>query len=178
MVHASILDDRSLIAVGGAEARAFLQGLVSNDMENCGPGRGIYAALLTPQVKILFEFFITEGDERFLIDCAAARAADLLKRLTFYRLRAKIDIAPTPDLAVAAFWGGDLPAKNDQVTFPDPRSPDLGLRWIGRRLDLQRALQGVEPASYRVHHLRLRIPDSSDLAHDNVFDLDARLEGL
>src|SRR6185295_19145810 len=119
MVHASILDDRSVIAVGGTEARAFLQGLVSNDMENCRPGSAIYAALLTPQGKILFEFIVTEGEERFLIDCAADRAPELLKRLTFYRLRAKIDLTLAPELAVAAIWGGELPAKKDQITFPD-----------------------------------------------------------
>src|SRR6185295_12599355 len=178
MVHASILDDRSVIAVGGTEPRAFLQGLVSNDMEDCRPGQGIYAALLTPQGKILFEFFITEGGERFLIDCATARASDLLKRLTFYRLRAKIDLALAPDLAVAASWGGDLPTKNDLVTFPDPRSPALGIRGIGKRADLERALHGIEPASYRVHQLRLGVPDSADLPPDTVFALDAGFEEL
>ena len=178
MVHASILDDRSVIAVGGTEPRAFLQGLVSNDMEKCRPGQGIYAALLTPQGKVLFEFFITESDERFLIDCAAERASELLKRLSFYRLRAKIELALAPDLAVAAYWDGDLLTKSDLVTFPDPRWSALGSRWIGKRADLERALAGIAPASYRAHQLHLGIPDSADLPPDTVFALDAGFEEL
>jgi len=178
MVHAAILDDRSVIAVSGTEPRAFLQGLVSNDMDNCGPGRGIYAALLTPQGKILFDFFITEGDGRFLIDCAANRAAELIKRLTFYRLRAKIDIVPVAGFAVAAFWGRELPGENRLATFPDPRAPGLGIRCIGQRADIERALAGSEPGSYRAHQLHFGVPDSADLPPDTVFALDAGFEEL
>src|SRR5687768_575452 len=104
MAYASLLENRSVISVKGAEARAFLQGLISNDMEACAPGRGIYAALLTPQGKILFEFFVVEHEARFLLDCAAARAPDLIKRLSFYRLRAKVEIALAGELRVAALW--------------------------------------------------------------------------
>src|SRR5690349_16788518 len=106
MSHASLLKDRSVIAIEGAESRSFLQGLISNDMAGCEPGKGIYAALLTPQGKILFEFFVTEHEDRILLDCAAVRAPELVKRLTFYRLRAKIDIALATDLNVAALWNG------------------------------------------------------------------------
>src|SRR5262245_27757221 len=106
MPYASLLEDRSVIAIKGAEARSFLQGLISNDMAGCAPGKGIYAALLTPQGKILFEFFVTEHEDRFLLDCAAVRAPDLVKRFTFYRLRAKIDIALDANLTLAALWNG------------------------------------------------------------------------
>src|SRR5216683_8046085 len=108
MPYAAILADRSVISVTGQESRAFLQGLVSNDMGDCGPSRAIYAALLTPQGKILFDFFVTDsGGGGFLIDCEAARETDLLKRLALYRLRSKVEIASRPDLAVAAIWNGE-----------------------------------------------------------------------
>ena len=133
MPYASLLEDRSVIAVKGTEARSFLQGLISNDMEDCAPGTGIYAALLTPQGKILFEFFVAEHEDRFLLDCAAARAPDLVKRLTFYRLRAKVDIALAADLKVAALWDGTVAGRSADgvAVFADPRLPALGARLIG-----------------------------------------------
>jgi len=178
MVQASILSDRSVITVGGAEARAFLQGLVSNDMENCPPGRAIYAALLTPQGKILYEFFVTERDGRFLLDCASARAPELVKRFIFYRLRAKIDIALAPDLAVAAAWNNEPATYSDVVVFPDPRLPGLGLRMIGTPAQLQRIVGDAEAGDYQAHRLRLGVPDSADMPPDTVFALDAGFEEL
>ncbi len=180
MVQASVLSDRSVIAVGGAEARSFLQGLVSNDMENCAPGRAIYAALLTPQGKILYEFFVTESDGRFLVDCSSARAAELIKRLTFYRLRAKIDIALAPDLAVKAVWEGQatLERSAHTIAFADPRLTALGFRMIGPRAVLEAATVGFRHGDYQAHRLRLGVPDSADLPPDTVFALDAGFEEL
>jgi tRNA-modifying protein YgfZ len=177
---ASILEDRVVVSVKGPEARSFLQGLISNDMEECAPGKGIYAALLTPQGKILFEFFVTEGEGQFLLDCAAARSSDLTRRLGFYRLRAKLDIAPAPELKVAALWDGApqqaLPP--GLVSFPDPRLPGLGARLIGPAPLMQQAIAGGAPGDYRAHLLRLGVPDSADLPPDSVFALDAGLEEL
>src|SRR5262245_674532 len=180
MAYASLLTDRSLIAVKGTEARSFLQGLISNDMSACAPGRGIYAALLTPQGKILFEFFVTQHEDRFLVDCATSRAADLIKRLTFYRLRAKIDIALAAELGVAAVWNDRPQAGGNPgiANFADPRLPSLGSRLIGPMPQLESAIAGVQPGDYRGHLLRLGIPDSGDLPPDSVFALDAGLEEL
>jgi glycine cleavage system aminomethyltransferase T len=77
MLLASLLQDRSVVALKGFDRRDFLQGLVTNDMTQCVGGKAIYAALLTPQGKILFDFFIIERQEGFLLDCAAAQANDL-----------------------------------------------------------------------------------------------------
>ena len=179
-MQASILEDRAVIAVRGTEARPFLQGLISNDMEGCAPGRGIYAALLTPQGKILFEFFVTEADDRFLLDCAQARAADLLKRLTFYRLRAKVEIAVAADLKVAAMWNGapQAPAVAGLAAYSDPRLPALGVRLIGPLPLVQSAIAGAQAGDYRSHRLRLGVPDSADVPPDTVFALDAGFEDL
>jgi len=180
MAYASLLENRSIISVKGAEARSFLQGLVSNDMEQCVPARGIYAALLTPQGKILFEFFVVDHEDGFQLDCAAVRAADLIKRLTFYRLRAKVDIALAGELKVAALWNEKPQATGDAAVavFPDPRLPALGLRLIGPLDRLQSAIAGAEPGDYRGHLLRLGVPDSGDLPPDTVFALDAGFEDL
>ena len=179
MPYASLLEDRSVIAVKGTEARSFLQGIISNDMEDCAPGKGIYAALLTPQGKILFEFFVTEAEDRFLIDCAAVRAPDLAKRLTFYKLRAKVDIALAPELKVAAVWDGSSQTISDGVAaFADPRLPALGARVIGPLPRLQSVVTGLAAGDYRSHLLDLGVPDSADVPPDTVFALDAGFEEL
>ena len=180
MPQSAILADRSVISVTGPESRAFLQGLVSNDMADCAPGCAIYAALLTPQGKILFDFFVADAGNSFLIDCAAAREAELLKRLALYRLRSKVEIASRPDLAVAAAWnGGVLDSEAGALSvYPDPRRAALGSRLIGPRSELERAASGVSAGDYHARRLELGIPDSADLPPDSVFALDAGLEEL
>jgi folate-binding protein YgfZ len=105
---------------------------------------------------------------------------DLVKRLTLYRLRAKVEIAARPDLAVAALWndGGMIDAKADAVIFPDPRLRDLGVRMIGTRAALGEATRNMADGDYEAHRLKLGIPDSGDIPVDQVFALDAGLEEL
>ena len=182
MAYASILDDRAVIALSGPDARDFLQGLVTNDVAACGRGSALYAALLTPQGKILFDFFIVpEAESRFLIDCAADRAAELTKRLSMYRLRAKVEIAPQPHLGVAAIWEEDGATPHPPVgaiTFTDPRLSALGARMIATRDVLARAIGTFVRGDYTEHRLVLSVPDSADLPPDSVFALDAGLEEL
>ena len=181
MAYASILDDRTVIALSGADARDFLQGLVTNDMAACSDC-ALYAALLTPQGKILFDFLIVPDSEtRFLIDCAAERAADLTKRLSLYRLRAKIEIAPHRELAVAAIWEKDGATPRPPagaISFTDPRLAGLGVRMIATRDVLARATGTFPRGDYTEHRLALGVPDSADLPPDTVFALDAGLEEL
>src|SRR5271168_1525221 len=92
---AAVLEDRGVISVSGADATSFLQGLLTNDVERLQPSQARYAALLTPQGKILFDMIAVRapGEEpSYLIECSAAQAADLAKRLGFYKLRAKVAI--------------------------------------------------------------------------------------
>ena len=101
------LSDRAVLSVAGLDARDFLQGLITQNVSQVVADDGVgaaFAALLTPQGKILFDFFLIGDGDRFLVDVNAAAAADLLKRLKLYRLRARVDLAEEPDLAVG--WGG------------------------------------------------------------------------
>ena len=168
------LKDRAIIAIEGGEAREFLQGLITNDVGQLAPGRGIYAALLTPQGKILFDFLVAEGDGAVLLDCAADHAEGLLKRLTMYRLRAKIGIAPRPQLSVYAGLGGR--AAERAITFPDPRLAGLGLRSIGAVAEMPDFLEG--PAAYHAARVALGVPEGSDFGSDKIFALDAGLDEL
>jgi folate-binding protein YgfZ len=180
MLLASLFQDRSVIALKGPDTRDFLQGLVTNDVTECTESNAVYAALLTPQGKILFDFFIVERGGRFLFDCAASQANDLMRRLTLYRLRAKIDIVREPGFAVAALWNdqGSVSAAGRALAYADPRLPALGLRAIGPRPELQTALSGIPAGDYRRHRLRLGVPDSADIPPDSVLALDSGLEEL
>src|SRR5438046_1058845 len=103
----AILSDRAIIAISGAETRNFLQGLITNDIHKLAPDNPLYAALLTPQGKILFDFLIYERDGAVLLDCARASAEVFQKGLTLYKLRAKVELARRDDLTVVASWNGD-----------------------------------------------------------------------
>jgi folate-binding protein YgfZ len=168
------LDDRAVIAVTGSEARPFLQGLITNDIEMVAPGRAIYAALLTPQGKVLFDFLIAEGDGALLIDCARSTRDALAKRLSMYRLRAKATIEPRDQLEVLAEWDGDR-AKY-AITFEDPRLPALGRRAIGAAGEMPAAV--LDAAAYRSRRLELGVPESVDFGSDRMFALDADLDEL
>lgn len=123
---ASLLADRAVIRLSatepGEDLRGFLNGLVTNDVSGPLP---VWAALLTPQGKVIADFIVWADGEDLLLDCEAAQAEALAKRLSIYRLRRKIAIALDPALGV--HWQpGDGPS-------PDPRLPQLGQRWLGQR---------------------------------------------
>ncbi len=132
---AALLGDRGVIRVSGEDATSFLQGLLTNDVERLKPGEARYAGLLTPQGKILFDTLVvrapTETGAAFLLDCAAEQAADLAKRLGFYKLRARVSIADeSADHRVVAFWGAQPENAPGAVFYADPRDPRLGWRAI------------------------------------------------
>jgi hypothetical protein len=168
------LDDRAVIAVTGPEARPFLQGLITNDIENVAPGRAIYAALLTPQGKVLFDFLVAEGDGALLLDCARSSRDALARRLSMYKLRARVAIEPRDQLEVLAEWNGDR-AKY-AITFDDPRLPALGRRAIGAAGEMPASV--ADAGLYRARRLELGIPEAADFGSDRMFALDADLDEL
>lgn len=193
----TLLDDRGILAVGGADRRSFLQGLVSNDVNKVSPARACYSALLTAQGKYLHDFMMVEGDEAILLDGEAARLADLKRRLSIYRLRAKVNIEERPDLAVAAVFGGSalaalgLPEEPGAVRplasgvgFVDPRLPALGVRCILPRTSAEAVLTaaGLVEARFEDYdrlRLALGIPDGGrDLVPDKSILLEAGFDEL
>jgi folate-binding protein YgfZ len=171
---AAHLEDRAVIAVAGPEARNFLQGLITNDVERLKPGIGIYAALLTPQGKILFDFLLCEGDGAILIDCATIARDALSRRLSMYKLRAKVTLEPRDGLAVVAMWDGASVA--GALTYPDPRVAALGSRGVIARAELPGDLGNA--AAYHTHRLALGVPEAGDFGADKMFALDADLDEL
>ncbi|MBT5049785.1 MAG: folate-binding protein YgfZ [Rhodospirillaceae bacterium] len=136
------LSDRAVLRVAGEEASDFLQGLITNDMADVSETRAIYAALLTPQGKYLHDFFILKIADSYYLDCERHRREDLIKRLTRYRLRAKVIIEDADDsFDCFALFGkdatqiaglprdaGSLRPLGKGVAFVDPRRIALGVR--------------------------------------------------
>ncbi|TKW68540.1 MAG: folate-binding protein YgfZ [Paracoccus denitrificans] len=116
------MSDRRLLRVSGPDRVDFLQGLVTNDVRRAP----VYAALLTPQGKYLSDFFIIpDGEDALLLDVGAEQADDLLRRLSMYKLRAKVEIAEDPRKVTR----GAGPAPDGAIA--DPRDPALGWRSYG-----------------------------------------------
>ena len=129
------------------DAADFLQGLVTNEVAGTLP---VYAALLSPQGKALFDFLVWPGaDGALLLDCEADAAEDLVKRFSLYRLRRKLSIAVDPSLGV--YWQAEL----GDGGAPDPRLASLGQRWIAAVSDADHPAD----AAYLRHRLALGVPE-------------------
>ncbi|MFI4947484.1 MAG: YgfZ/GcvT domain-containing protein [Alphaproteobacteria bacterium] len=191
----TILEDRGILAVSGPDRRPFLQGLVSNDVEKVTTSRALYAALLTAQGKYLHDFIMVEVGEAIWLDAEAARLGDLRRRLSLYRLRAKVEIAERPELAVAAVFGegalaalgfsgapGEARPLEGGVVVADPRLADLGVRIImdrSRLVGFGAHFEQANFASYDRHRLALGVPDGSrDLVLDKSILLEAGFDEL
>ncbi len=139
------LKGRGVLSIDGPDARTFLQGIITNDIGHVGPACAIYAALLTPQGKFLFDFFIADdGEGGLLLDTRRDRVDALVERLDFYRLRAKVRIRDvSEDWRVSALIGDDAAGTARLVSRPgnarregrsvimvDPRLTALGVRAI------------------------------------------------
>lgn len=162
---------RRLIALTGPDALPFLQGLVSNDVLRLSAPGLVYAALLTPQGKYLADFFVVNTGQALLLDLPEALADATLRRLTMYRLRAQVQLTPSPLGVVRGL--GQAP----DGALPDPRHPALGWRLYGEiPADLVAAEAAIDWDALRVEHL---IPESGvELVPDDSFILEAGFERL
>ena len=170
----ALLPSRAVIALSGEEASTFLNGLITANVEEVDQGIPAYGALLTPQGKILFDFFIQRDEERYLVDCSASQKPDLIKRLTFYKLRAQVDIADLSDtMGVAAGWdGAELPGN----AYPDPRSEAAGVRTMAAVDDLKELDDAGEEA-YEAHRIALGLADSDrDIGSGELFPHEANFD--
>lgn len=160
------LKDRALIRLSGEEARAFLQGLVTQDVLGLEVGAPRWSGLLTPQGKALFDFILWADGEDVLIDCEESQADALAKRLSIYRLRRNVVIARDESLAV--HWSKDAAGKPC-----DPRLPTLWVRWLAP------ADEGDASAAFRAHRLSLGVTEGvAELGSDKTLWLEANAREL
>ncbi|MCH9765854.1 MAG: folate-binding protein [Alphaproteobacteria bacterium] len=192
-IRTAQLKDRAIVRVCGADAGKFLQGLITNDMQAAAPNSAVFAGLLSPQGKILFEFFVVTLPDAFLLDVAHDCAAGLVKRLSLYRLRADAKIENLQsNTTVLAHWGDGLAddtqfkksAPGDFIVR-DPRHPDMGLRHYSTTTDMTQESQfagfsfDIEPddTAYHCHRITLGVPEggkdyewSGAYPHEALYD--------
>jgi hypothetical protein len=187
-MKAALLPDRGVITVIGDDARKFLHGLVTADMLELTPRMARFCALLTPQGKIIADFFVAEAPPAegggFFLDVPRALAAMLIERLNLYKLRAKVLIEDlTEVLGVLAVWDGTPPAKYG-LSYADPRLPALGARAMippPRAAEAAAELGAdiVAAEDYEAHRIALGVPRGGvDFAYGNAFPHEADMDQL
>jgi folate-binding protein YgfZ len=169
MSRYAALTDRALIDVAGPDWRGFLQGLLTQDVDTLAEGEIRFGALLTPQGRLLYDLFVIGTGEGCRLDCAAAHREALIGRLSIYRLRAKVTLAPL-DLPVAALWDAKPPPPG---WLADPRLPALGFRGYGLA-----APPGAEAGDYDVHRLARGVPGPADWGSDKTYPIEANFDLL
>lgn len=176
----SELPRRGIVAVSGPDAHKFLDDLITCNVAT-DAGSAVFAGLLTPQGKLLFDFLIFRDGDRYLFDVARGEVDNFLKRLTLYRLRSKVELADLSDerIAVAA-WGTEAAPIVDGVVAPDPRLPALGFRAIvPPGADMAPDFDEATEADYDAHRIALGVPEGGiDFAFGDVFPHDVDMDQL
>ena len=163
-----IVENRGLLDLTGEDVRPFLQGLLTNDIQKLTPEKNLYAAMLTPQGKLLYDFFLYDLHGGILLEFYKPYAADIIKKLTLYRLRSKVQFTDVSDhYFVVAAWG-------DTQGPTDPRDEKLGVRFITNQKN-----ESVPAVEYHAHRIALTIPEMpDDLISGESFPLPSNLEEL
>ena len=187
-MRAAFLPDRGVIKVAGDGARGFLHGLFTADIEQLAPGAARFSALLTPQGKIIADFFVTEAPARdgggFFLDVPRALCAIMVAKLNMYKLRANVvveDLSAT--LGVLAAWDGSGAIKQG-LSFSDPRLSALGLRVMlpphlvaTAAAELGATL--VDAADYEAHRIALGVPQGGlDFSYGDAFPHETDMDQL
>jgi folate-binding protein YgfZ len=187
-MKAALLPDRGVIKVVGDEARNFLHGLVSADVLGLKPGAARFCALLTPQGKIVADFFVAEAPPAqgggFFLDVARSLATPLVSKLNLYKLRSRLVIEDLSEiLGVLAVWDGEAKTAYG-LAYADPRLPALGVRVMvaphlaaAAAADLGAKL--VDAAEYEAHRIALGVPSGGvDFRYGDAFPHEADMDQL
>jgi folate-binding protein YgfZ len=173
MINLTALPERGVIAVEGDDRVAFLQGLVSNDIESVRPGQAVWTALLTAQGKWLADFFVFADGGILLLDCESAQIPMLIQRLSRYRLRMKASLRAVPDLGVHVAWPTRPNAA--RIAAPDPRLANFAWRILSSGL----LSVNATPDDWDRYRLEAGLPDGSkDLEPDRSVLLEAGFDEL
>ncbi len=183
-----IHQNRAIIEVRGLDRKKFLQGLITNDVEKASASNLIYAAMLSPQGRFLYDFFIFEIGESLILDCFKPRRDEILQKLKFYKLRSKVEIVKNDELLVAQILGVEKKSHeilrytqdnnlksvilsevkdlvNQNPYFPDPRNESLGYRVY---FPCHPREGGDQESSKLTMDPRLRGDDNMRSGNDNV----------
>src|ERR1700730_9719842 len=178
-----LLADRGVIEVKGADAASFLHRLITNSVLDIPQEESRYAALLTPQGKLMFDFFVVplleDKTAGYHIDCLKEQIGELVKRLNLHKMRASIVIADkSEEFGVAAIFGGRPPVEIEGIIYRDMRTPNMGLRVIAKH-DILRRYADVGEAAYEAHRIAQGVPKGgADFAYGDAFVHEANLDLL
>ena len=174
----AVLRSRALIPLDG-DWRAFLQGLITQDVETMAPGQARFGALLTPQGRLLYDLFVVEREDGAWLDVEAIHRDAILPRLMMYRLRAKVGIAAddTPVSILFDARPGEIPPRPaDGFWVPDPRLPELG--WRGYGVSAPPGASTADEAAREAQKLRLGVPGPADWGSDKTYPIEANFDLL
>jgi folate-binding protein YgfZ len=159
------LPSRAVIVVSGPDARSFLNGLLSQEVETLAQGELRFAGLLTPQGRLLYDLFVAGVEDGLLLDVAAEHRDAILMRLTMYKLRAKVELAASTLSVFASFPAGE--------GFADPRLPALGSRLYAGALEIT-----ATEDDYDARRLALGVPGPVDWGTDKTYPIEANFDLL
>ena len=193
-----ILEDRGFIQVNGTEAKDFLQNIVTNDIEKVTSSSTIFASILTPQGKYLFEFFILKLKDSYLVECEKKSTAEIIKLLNFYKLRAKVNLIDLSEKYVAAVISlekfkevnnskmliGSTANYRDDPIYIDPRNDKLGCKIIAKLENIHLTIKKLnlkitKKEKYYNKSYQLGIPQIDlNKLKDKIFGIENNLDEL
>src|SRR6202045_481569 len=187
-MKAALLPERGVVKIAGDDARKFLNGLITSDAGKIDPRHAAFAALLTPQGKIIADFIVAQAESAegggFFLDCPRALAPTLVARFNFYKLRAKVIIEDLSDvLGVMAIWDGTGRWEHG-LCYADPRLPELGSRCMLSPHRVSEAAAGIgaelaDAAAYEAHRIALAIPRGGlDFSYGDSFPHETDMDQL
>jgi len=187
-MKAAFLPDRGVVKVAGPDARAFLNGLLTTDVTKVTPEQARFGALLTPQGKIVVDCIVAEAPAEdgggFFLDCPKALAIDLMQKLNFYKLRAKLICEDLSEvLGVMAVWDGDGTTEYGLV-YADPRLPALGQRimlppHLAKDAAQDLGAELLEAPAYEAHRIALGVPRGGvDFMYGDAFPHETDMDQL
>ena len=192
------LEDRGFIQVNGPEAKDFLQNIVTNDIEKVTSSSTVFSSILTPQGKYLFEFFVLKLKDGYLLECEKKSTAEIIKLLTFYKLRSKIDFIDLTDKYVAAVISlekfkeingsslskGATASYRDDPVYIDPRNDKLGAKIISKLENIHLTIKKLDlkitdKKKYYNKSFELGIPQIDlNKLKDKIFGIENNLDEL
>lgn len=187
-MQAALLPDRGVVKIAGDDARKFLNGLMTNDIAKVDPAHAAFAALLTPQGKIVGDFIVAAADPDegggFFLDCPRALLPTLVERFNFYKLRAKVIVEDLSEvLGVMAIWNG-TPTAEFGLLYADPRIPELGARCmlpphLASAAAAELGADLVDAATYEAHRIALGVPRGGlDFIYGDAFPHETGMDQL
>ena len=192
------LEDRGFIQVKGPEAKDFLQNIVTGNIEKVTDDSTVFSSILTPQGKYLFEFFILKLKDSYLLECEKKSTSEIIKLLSFYKLRSKVDFIDISEKYVAAVISiekfkeignsnvskGSTASYRDDPVYIDPRNDKLGAKIISKLENIHLTIKKLnlkiaDKKKYYSKSFELGIPQINlNKLKDKIFGIENNLDEL